>query len=188
MILLTFVLIFIVFYLYYTIVDVKKMNQELLKLGKEVQSLSSGFATLSKEVLSLRNAALPAPACCFRPGAVPAEQNLVIDDEDEDEDEVSSEDLKKIINDADSEDEGDAAASVQDEDVESDVPIDKVHNDADAPVEETESTLEKPLSAEDLKKMKYDEIKELCKQKGVTVKGSKDVLVEKLEKLLLSSA
>ena len=48
-ILITFAVIFVGFYLYYTINDVRKMTIDLKKISNEVNALSSSLNTLTKE-------------------------------------------------------------------------------------------------------------------------------------------
>jgi hypothetical protein len=53
-ILVTFALVFVVIYLYYTINDVRKMSVELKKVTQDVQTLSTSFAKLSNDLVEVQ--------------------------------------------------------------------------------------------------------------------------------------
>lgn len=57
-ILVTFALIFVVIYLYYTITDVRKMSVELKKVTQDVQTLSSSFAKVSNDLIEVQKMGL----------------------------------------------------------------------------------------------------------------------------------
>jgi hypothetical protein len=57
-ILVTFALIFVVIYLYYTITDVRKLSLELKKVSVDVQTLSNSFTKLNGELLEVQKASL----------------------------------------------------------------------------------------------------------------------------------
>jgi hypothetical protein len=56
--LVTFALIFVVIYLYYTITDVRKLSLELKKVSVDVQTLSNSFTKLNGELLEVQKASL----------------------------------------------------------------------------------------------------------------------------------
>lgn len=200
MILFTFAIVFVVIYLYYTISDVKKMNSDVKKLVLDVAKLNQDvqniLAIMPKIPMTASNLQIPTPSqqsqSHGQPQQVPPKVQQVtvqpnvqitsqqkqpilpIVDESDEEDDVSSVDtdeLKKIINDADG------------------VPGDVLEQkEAEPPIQEYEQDITEELSAkteifseEDLKKLKYDEIKDLCRTRGISTRGTKEQLIAKLQ-------
>jgi hypothetical protein len=50
----TFALIFVVIYLYYTIIDVRKVSSDLNKITKELQSLSTSVSKLNNDIAEVQ--------------------------------------------------------------------------------------------------------------------------------------
>lgn len=181
MILFTFAVIFVVVYLYYTINDVKRINNEMKRLTTDVSKLNQDvinvIATINgfnkdEMCMTKQNMNTPlVPKSTDNQLTTPIAQasliqSSIVDDiafEDEDDDtSVNTEELKHIIADNDIEDHEEVC-------------------ELEAP--ETEKDLE-PTSTlsniEELRKLKYDDVKELCKQKGISIKGTKEQLITKL--------
>ena len=184
MILFTFAIVFVVIYLYYTIGDVRKMSGEVKRLTADVSRLNQDvqniLSSIKIGVPTSSNAALVQQ----KPAAQPVPTPVVVQtqvtktvsnapqcaatESSEDEDDVESEndassvnteELKKIINDVDDE--------VQENEMEEQPTI-------------AEDTSNNVHSEDELRKMKYDDIKEVCKSRGISTKGNKDQLINKL--------
>jgi cell division protein FtsB len=50
----TFALIFVVIYLYYTIIDVRKINTDISKVTKELQSLTTSVSKLNSDIAEIQ--------------------------------------------------------------------------------------------------------------------------------------
>ncbi len=210
MILFTFAIVFVVIYLYYTIGDVRKMSSEVKRLTGEVSKLNQDvqniLAIMPKMPSSASNLQIPVPSSSqtqvqvqqvvqpvvqkqkvsvssqslpAQPSSVQATSQLVKqvlpDDSDEDDaSSVNTEDLKKIINDVD---------EVNVDNVE-DGHIEVLHDELpeqEGHVQlEQETVKEEVFSEEDLKKLKYEEIKDLCRTRGISTRGTKEQLIAKL--------
>jgi hypothetical protein len=198
MILVAFAIIFIVLYLYYTINDVKKISNELKKLSTDIQKINLDIQGLNSSLnninlatnnLIIQKQSLTPPPTSLQVLSKNNQANQVIfhhDDEDEDDDEddatsVNTEELKKIINDTDET----IPPELEDTKLKSTPEnIKKDSNEEDQDdnfdnIEKIDTTLEKP----DLHKLKYEDIRDLCKRKGISSKGTKDQLISKLQGL-----
>lgn len=188
MILFTFAIVFIVIYLYYTIGDVKKMSSEVKRLTADVSRLNQDVQNI------LGNLKVGVPTCNVpavqqkpqqvqpvvvqpvvpQPVKAPVQQPAVVndsesDDEDDDASSVNTEELKKIINDVEED--------VEEDDEEG---VDEAEKISVEDGGNTEAPKTSVPSEEQLKKMKYDDLKEVCKAHGVSTKGTKDQLISKL--------
>lgn len=195
MILFTFAVVFVVVYLYYTINDVKKLNAEVKKLSADVvkmnqdmQNIISTVSAFNKDVwdlkagvpsnvnnLLVKTQTAPAPSTVATSAAAAPtmvdnqstkKQSVIdeidLDSDDDDNTSVNTEELKKIINENDHSDDEDTEQAVE------------------AIVDKKVDVVEQADTTDDLKKKKYDDLKELCKTKGLSTKGSKDQLIARL--------
>lgn len=170
LILMTFTIVFVVVYLYYMIRDVKKIYTEVKTHSTDIANLKS----LASEVQELKSlvagiTASPHPAITEAmflqqfvpvPPPAPKQPEVVVSEKEEVEDDIESvttEDIKKLVED-------DEEAKEQ----------------AQEPQPEQVITEPVTLTEESLKKMKMDEIKEICKQKGISIKGTRESLVAKI--------
>ena len=160
MILSVFAIVFIVVYLYYTVNDVKKLSIEvkknsadITKLTQDIQNAMNVLTNLNNDVLEVKGKSI---------GTSKASLALVVDKDEEEtnseESSVDSQMFKKIIT-GDDDDDG--------EDVVEDEPLEEEVEEVPAPV--------------DYKSMKYDELKDEAKRRGLSAKGSKDQLIARLE-------
>lgn len=174
LILMTFTIVFVVVYMYYMIRDVKKIYAEVNKHGQDIASLQK----VSNEIQEIKNviASLSAPTLmtaepifmppfppqpihpsethCQIPSAAPvATVKETEPKEDTHEDDIAStttEDIKKLVEGVD---------------------------DADEPSVEEQVN---QLTEEQVKKMKFEEIKDLCKKFNISTKGTKESLAAKI--------
>lgn len=169
LILMTFTIVFVVVYMYYMIKDVKKIYAEVKAQGTEIANLKS-LASEVQEVKGLVSGLLSTPPPMvteamfmqqFMPMPAPAPQSnnikpVVVEEapKDDDVDSVATEDIKKLVEDDEEAQETATEAIPQVENV--------------VPDEES------------LKKMKLDDIKEVCKKMGISTKGTRDSLVSKI--------
>lgn len=151
MILLTLAIVFVVVYLYYTINDVKKLGAELKKNTQDIQSVAASLNNLNKTVNELKvSSAVSVKQVCTAP--VEKEPEPVDEPEEEEEDdEITQDDMKKLLNEIPSSDD-----------------------------EDEEKPELAPLDQEELKKMKLEDLRSLCKDRDVSSKGTKDQLIARL--------
>lgn len=194
-ILFTFAMVFVVVYLYYTIQDLRKTQVELKRVQDElatVKSLTSAVSNMKADVDELKNvkhikanidinkmnvaAATPVEkvsvAVADAPPAAVGGAPLEVHEVHEADDDTSSVDTEEIRDMLDGGmDDGDA-------DIEIPAPV-----DAPAPaLEEEEAPVEeKPtLTPEQLKNLKVDELKDLCRDYNLSTKGNKNELLVRI--------
>lgn len=177
LILFTFAIIFVVLYLYYTINDVKRMSNELKKVNADIQKIThdlQGLAGSFNNLNSSNNLLIQKQTQQLQPHTttvievekhtknVPIINQIHSDDESSDDDDatsVNTEELKNIIND------------------------NVIEDDDENNEENVEELVVKSDSEGDLRKLKYEDLKDLCKQKGISSKGTKEQLIVKLKEL-----
>lgn len=198
MILFTFAIIFVVFYLYYTINDVRQLKAENKKLSADVsktsQDIQNVASTLTKEIMEIKSIlkscgggsvcvvpstqapqVLPQQAPTTLQPTIPSSTAQILNEIDEDDSSsVDTDAIKQMLVDHEEEDED---------------TIEKQEDTHPSPVDspEPESAIELPQDSaevkqqEDVTKMKYDDLRELCKSRGLSSKGTKDQLITRLQ-------
>lgn len=223
MILFTFALIFLVVYLYYTIVDVRKIQREVKSLADEVATIKGRVSNCQKPsgtscpsgatakpsvhpqtqshtqpgissqaqgqgkaptvVAEVVTVSIPSPVPDVQVVEKPAPKtggSFVIEDDDDD-DSVQTEEIRDALDCTDDEE----------------IPVkQQEHVEPPAPLEATtSSSLESILDSAvetgagetdipgDLSKLKYEDLRELCKKVNINSKGSKEVLLKRLSEL-----
>lgn len=168
MILFTFALIFVVIYLYYTISDVRKMQRDIARLTSEVSALVQKGGNVSATPPSTPSPS-PQPVVpivqikeCTTTSSVP---ESVIMEEEVVENVENIENVEVVEDDA---------SSVTTEDIK--VTLD-AEDDDETVVKSEEVTVHEGT---DLNKLKFEEIKEMCRAKGIKIQGSKEVLIKRL--------
>jgi hypothetical protein len=170
-------MVFVMVYLYFMIQDIKrldvvikKITDETGKITQDIQNLVTTISNLNKDMTSLKKPAMVA-AIVGGGGACGAGEGCEAGEGADCADSVITEDIQNILGDEDSEGgEGAPAGEGPDGPEGLECP--------DGPA----ATLEPiPETMEDtLKSKKYDELKDLCKSKGISAKGSRETLVIKL--------
>lgn len=195
LILMTFTIVFVVVYMYYTIKDVKKMYAEVKKHEQEIQNLTK----LEHEVKEMKGVigmvmsggmiapvppeqfmmaaqhvpVAPAPASKFPNSRPPPQsqqsQSVIADDVS-----VATEDIKKLVDDDDAEDNTqDIIEEFADEAPKHEsVSVNEVTSDVSAQGGD--------FTEEQLKKMKFDDLKEIAKKKNISIKGTRDSLITRI--------
>jgi len=163
MILFTFALVFVVIYLYYTITDVRKMQRDIARLSSEVSALANKQPT-APQVAPAPSTAPVSPVVEIKECKPIVESKVATASVEEDvlsESSITTEDIKATLDSVDADDE-----------------------DEDEPVivaqEDTQPTPSEVDVSGELGKMKFEDIKELCRSKGIKIQGSKDVLIKRL--------
>lgn len=164
LIIVVFILVFVALYLYNLINDIKRINNEVKKLTNDVQQISKDLnnlvtisSSLNRDVFDLKSSTCKIPIQSAQVKEEEVEKKSVVSEEyieSDDDTSVNTDELKKII----TENEGE--------------------NDVDNEEDEIHVT-EKSLT--DFENMSYLELKELCKQKGLNTKGTKEALKSRLE-------
>lgn len=110
-------------------------------------------------------------------------------EEEEDNDSVSTNDVKNLLSsipdEHDADDENDDNDDV-DVEVEEDVLVAVENTLNTEPVTETSSVVSVPksykdLSVDELKQQSYDDLKKYCKDNGLSTKGTKDVIIQRIK-------
>lgn len=189
-----FAIVFVCVYLYYTITDVKKIAVETKKNSQDIQNLITSIGTLTKEVSELKKkaatvctvggaAAAVGMAACKLPvmnvtpkvvvsDAVPGEPPAAAA---QDNDSVNTDDVKNLLGD------------IPDDDDEVDGLVEPVTEGCDVEEDILESVTMKQepkdyklMSEEELKKEKYEDLKEYCRRVNLSIKGNKDALIQRI--------
>ena len=161
MILFTFALVFVVIYLYYTITDVRKMQRDIARLSSEVSVLANKKPT-APQVAPAPPTAPASPVVEIKECKPIVESKVAAASVEEDvlsESSVTTEDIKATLDSVDAEDEDEPVIVAQ---------------------EDTQPTPSEVDFSGELGKMKFEDIKELCRSKGIKIQGSKDVLIKRL--------
>ena len=192
-----FAIAFIVVYLYYTISDVKKIHSEVKRMGQDIDKLNQSITNITTSILPMLTfpSAAPAPTTAqYQPATRQQTQPQPQTQEQQDEDDASvgSHELTKIMETIDVEE------SVDADDVdESSTAKYNIDTTTSVVVEDTASNTFVPtivdvqplaatvdigsLSAEDLKKVPYNDIRKFCKSNNIDDKGSKEVLIYRIK-------
>lgn len=170
------VVVFVCTYLYYTISDVKKIAAEVKKHTQDVNNIISSLATVTKELGDIKKKS--ATVCTLKENIVTP--SVTIKEQfDDDASSVDTIEVKNLLGDIhDDEDEKDENNEFIDEDID-----EEIDEEIEAEPEEIlpEITF-KDMSFEELKKKSYDDIKKYCKDNGLNMKGTKDVLIQRIIK------
>jgi hypothetical protein len=178
---------FIAFYLFHLIRNLKRVESDVKQLSTEVGKLTQDIQTVVNLVQTTTLA-----KCVVPTTASPSQtqqEDISPDLSPLDDESVNTDELKKILIQDDDDDEDD------DDDDDDDDEVEEAENqEEEAENEEEEHDVQEDIlntitttienvpvpTSEELKKLKYDDIKDLCKKRGITIKGSKDQLIIKL--------
>jgi hypothetical protein len=204
MIMITFAIVFVVVYLYFTITDVRKMQREIVRLSEEVSSLQKHHLHIKQQQhpeQTQQTVHVPKVEINEKPAVSP-----VVDDGDDSES-VVTEDIRATLECSDDEEQDiephqeveqdfDESKEQVDHEVEKsketnneteEAEIKSVHSNIDEPHFEfnikSVSENEFPsaaLSVEDIKSLKYDELREQCKIQGLSTRGTKENMIQRL--------
>lgn len=182
MIITSVAVLLIAFYLYHTINDLKRLNVEVKKLSTDLQN---AVGTMSKEINDLKAkdvisfpvvSQVQRESIESRDPQVPQVEATEIKEQDDDTSSVNTDELKKIIN------EGEDAKSDAQSEIEGVEGFVNGNEEVEG-VTETEVTEQQPSELfikEALDKKKLPELKELCRQKNLDTKGTKEQLISRL--------
>lgn len=202
LILFTFALIFVVVYLYYTIIDVRKMQKEIKRLNDEIVALrkspSPPQPIVSHPQVTTEQVPVKATKSKSESIQVPIVEITQTDSQVEkknmselldtvldDADSVVTDEIRDTLNCTDDEEEVVAnpevtslnATSQEVQDILKEIPEDV--NDIIDDIEKREK-----VDINELVNMKYDDLKDLCKKHNLTQKGTKEVLIKRLAETL----
>lgn len=203
-----FAIVFVCVYLYYTIADVKKIAVETKKNSQDVQNLITSISTLTKEVTELKKrCSVVGGACAVVGGAAAAAScklpvmnvtpKVVVSDAvpgipatvagaAHDADSVNTEDVKNLLGDIPDDDE-DCGDDDDDGLVEQVVGVELGEGGCDVEDDILESVTMKQepkdyklMSEEELKKERYEDLKDYCKRINLSFKGTKDAIIQRI--------
>lgn len=193
MVLFTFSLIFIVVYLYYTITDVRKMQREVKRISDELAQLQSKNSTATPPspvpasppasnhvpvnvcvkattnevtVVDVSDQIKETETVIDQAPQVPAADQVTIDPitQFQDNESVVTEEIRDTLDCTDDED----------------IDLQNIINSSAPAQDIIESDIKVELDSAELAKMKYEDVKDMCKSKNLSTKGSKDVLIKRL--------
>ena len=191
LILMTFTIVFVVVYMYYTIKDVKKMYTEVKKHEQDIQNLQKldGDIKEIKNVLSMIMGSGPVPDQIIMPhnatavhyAPPPPQQHATSkqcnvpppppDSQMADDASIATEDIKKLVDDDDLIDE--EPELVPQDDPKCATTVQESPNDMQ--VQSADDYTE-----EQLKKMKFDDLKDIAKKKNISIKGTRESLITRI--------
>jgi hypothetical protein len=177
-----FVLVFVIIYLYIAITDIKRLKIEVQVLQKDLTTLLDS----TKCILPKQEGVAVQAQCEFLPLPVltPVQSmnqkvetpTPILDEEEDDEEEsIDADEIKMMINE-DDDDEEEEEIVEEDEEVEE---MEEVQEEEEVETVVEEIATDTP-TIDSIRKMKYEEIKDLCRKKGISIKGTKEQLIEKL--------
>lgn len=176
-ILFTFALVFVVIYLYFTITDVRKMQRDITKLAADVAALqpqqqqqpkvAGGSPTLPvPTVVQVQHAKVPQPEIIQVPAQVVEEEIITVEDDDEEDVEsVVTEDIKAVLTPCEEEEEEGEGEEVEE------MLLPEI-------VETNES--EAVVTEQLLQTLKFEELKDMCRKRGIKIQGTKEALMKRL--------
>lgn len=183
MILMTFTVVFVVVYMYYAIRDIKVIYSDVKKMEADITTLKTKQEALENETKVIKQliSSVPPPQqqpmpmqevfeMVFPVPKMPVTQHAVIVQE-EDNDSVSTEDIKKLVPDDEEEPEQPTLETPE--------PVAEAVKELEPVIESQEEPV-KTYSEDELKKMKFEEVKDICKKMNVNTKGSKEVLISRI--------
>lgn len=172
-------IVFVCVYLYYTISDVKKIAGEVRKhtdeitvLAKELGELKKKAATCTvggacaKPTVDLNKLMVEAVAAAS--GAVEVEESI-----------GNTEDMKKFLADAAEASEAAALDAESANEAAAEGVTDVTVVEAEGEAEGAQKNFAQ-MSSDELKKQKYEDLREYCRSNGMNAKGTKDVLVARI--------
>jgi hypothetical protein len=207
MIMFTFAIVFVVVYLYFTITDVRKMQRDMVRLSEEVLNLQKMLikqqqpTQLVQQVPKVQLPKVEVSEKTHSNEIVPEDEDSVVtediraalecsdDADDEHELETATDETAPLASaaeeqQAEAEAEAEAEAQAQ---VEEEAEIKSVHSGIDEPhfefniksVSENEFPSTK-LSVDEIKALKYDELRQQCRAHDLHSKGTKDSMIQRL--------
>lgn len=186
--------------------ELKKITSDVQKINLDIQGLNGALNNLNLATNNLiiqkqpqqissvvvkpvnsQSSGAKNDSSCQKQSPSALINDLEDDDEDDDATSVNTEELKNIINENDDVEEETSEVEKKKESV---IPIDDVSDDDesddndDLELEATSALLKSvatPIETIDFHKLKYEELKDLCKKNGISTKGTKDQLISKLQ-------
>ena len=198
-----FAIAFIVVYLYYTISDVKKIHSEVKRMSQDIDKLNQSITNITTTILPMLTFPSATPQQNIpevkRHVNVQTQEhpskNIEVKVENEDVVSVGSHELTKIMEtiDVDNESNVDIDSAIDDntkyniDTSDEIVHIDDVNQNITNQGMDTNVSNDAididigSLSAEDLKKVPYNNIRKYCKINNIDDKGSKEILIYRIK-------
>ena len=162
-ILTVFAIVFVCVYLYYTINDVKKIAVEVKKHGQDIANIVTSLGAITKELTEIKKQKV---TCTIPQPSVPEVQATEVQTSApvEDNESVQTDDVKNLLSDIPDDDDDKVA----------------VDNDISVELGEVAPKDIKTLTLEDLKAETYEDLKKYCKDNGLSTKGTKDAIIQRI--------
>ena len=159
-------------YVYFISQDLRKLNTDLLKNKTDIQSLIASLSNLYKDQLS----------CSIKK----KKRDPIINKPDDDLDEISSEDIKKIINEIPADDEEEEKVDIElpkelsEEDFDDIVLLEEDFDKTQQDEQHDEEEDLKLIPADKLKSYTLVKLRDYCKKNDLSTKGTKDALISRI--------
>lgn len=190
-ILLTFSIVFVSVYLYYTIIDVRKMQQDIKNSEVQSKSLSQQIEQLKAILGTQQSGNVVTPSVTVPtvqvqvsrqhvhvPEKQVVEVNEIVDELDDES--VTTEDIRNTLH-CESDDDSEVDDVAQDCVVQQEVSQNDTEQDDDVEITfASEQDAQQSITPEEIKSLKYEELRDLCRTYNISQKGNKDVLIKKL--------
>ena len=177
----TFAVVFISVYLYYTIVDVKHLKREVKKIMDDVGGLTKLATELTKRITDTMNINehLVRELNKLVVKYPSKQDNEQLDDDVDDETSINSEQVKNMLVNDEDDNESISVASSGKQNEDDDKTVDGDIKDI---LDEEEGVAEViiPKKPEELKALKYGDLKDLAKSLNLSQNGTKDVLTKRI--------
>lgn len=193
-------IVFIVIYLYYTISDVKKIHNEVRRLSSDIDKINQSLQNITSTIIPILQ---PTSDVCVNTNVntnvnttssvvtkatckdLPSLVGTTEPHNDDDNSSVDSQELKNIMSTI--EDEEHNQDDVPNIDISSQVDnsseTKSVKNETVEQVAEQQESVKdyNKLTVDELKKLSYDTIRKYCKNNNIDHKGTKDVLIYRIQ-------
>lgn len=191
-ILFTFAVIFIVFYLYHTIQDLKKIQNELTKINSDILTLKRNSAVLDRLENDRLSRQINKKNENFNDSVIITDKPIEFEKInqvpviEEDNESIETQELQDILNNSSSSSSSSTISLSEHEENVNMLEEEQEHTtlDKDLNLNNDEEILEE-VEKVDLNSLTLEELKELCKKHGLSAKGSKSILKERLNEIQL---
>jgi hypothetical protein len=188
--------------LYYTISDVKKIHNEVKNITQDIQSLNKSITNITSSLMPLLSSPMPQnlPYSYVEPEQSSSQtRNVVLDNvqysivnKPQEDDVVSHgsieiQNLMETIEDEEGNQEETQAENIVDNE---NIDISTLNDEVGIDSGETTKSIVgdvvdySSMSPDELKKVSYEDLRKYCKNNNISVKGSKEVLMQRILKIV----
>jgi hypothetical protein len=174
---------------------VKKIHNEVKNITQDIQSLNKSITNITSSLMPLLSSPMPQnlPCSYLEPEQTSSPTpNVVLDNvqysvNKPQEDDVVSHGSIEIQNLMETiEDEEEVITNIEENQVENNIDISTLNDEIDDVIAETTKSIVgdmidySSMPLDELKKVSYEDLRKYCKNNNISVKGSKDVLIQRI--------